>query len=262
MPTLLDDVSNIVGVWPLTVVHIKETGNRADDNKLVVQCIFNISSTSHHVRQLSVLFCFRKRDWWLFFVDHMARMKFRLFHMTLETSEFFFLLCFVRVLLVRIRKQDFVRNPLFTRRNFSFESRITTLSTAAASADAVQHSSEFYPRRAFVVEAGAVVTDLEACREKVFLRRKTAKDTRERWFGEGSVATSVVGEAAPRTIARKSDLAEMGDVQHVHDCLQRGLPSCGWSPSSHGKRGALVLVMSYQRRDFQLLVLLLLVLQS
>ena len=36
MPSLVDVVSNIVGVWPLIVVYLKETGRRTDGDSLVV----------------------------------------------------------------------------------------------------------------------------------------------------------------------------------------------------------------------------------
>ena len=41
--------------------------------------------------------------------------------------------------------QDFVRDPLFTQRNFFSETGISMLNTAVAAADANQHSSEFDP---------------------------------------------------------------------------------------------------------------------
>ena len=41
------------------------------------------------------------------------------------------------------------------------------------------------------------------------------KDTRERWFSAETVASSAVGESAPRTTVRISDVVEVGDVQYV-----------------------------------------------
>ena len=35
-PSLVEVVSNIVGVWPLTVVYRKETGRKSDGDSLVV----------------------------------------------------------------------------------------------------------------------------------------------------------------------------------------------------------------------------------
>ena len=36
MPSLVEVVSNIVGVWPLIVVYIEETGRKTDGDSLVV----------------------------------------------------------------------------------------------------------------------------------------------------------------------------------------------------------------------------------
>ena len=76
--------------------------------------------------------------------------------------------------------------------------------------------------------------DLNSSRGKVVLRRKAVKDTRERWFGTETVASSAVGEAAPRTIFRISDVA-VGDVQYVEEHNKLGLPWCSQSLTSPGK---------------------------
>ena len=75
--------------------------------------------------------------------------------------------------------QDFVRNPLFTQRNFFSETGYSLLNTAIAAANAVRHSSEFDTWRAIAVEERSVIADLKSCPEKVLLRKKTVKDTRE-----------------------------------------------------------------------------------
>ena len=36
IPSLVEVVSNIVGVWPLTVAYLKETGRKTDGDSLVV----------------------------------------------------------------------------------------------------------------------------------------------------------------------------------------------------------------------------------
>ena len=76
--------------------------------------------------------------------------------------------------------QDFVRQSLFTQINFVSETGINMLNIAVATADAVPHSSVFDPWGAIGVEAGPVTAYLKSCREKVVLRRKAVKDTRER----------------------------------------------------------------------------------
>ena len=59
--------------------------------------------------------------------------------------------------------------------------------------------------------------DLEACREKVLLLQKTATVTRDCCFAAYSVASSMVDEAAPRTIVRISDILEERDFQCVRE---------------------------------------------
>ena len=61
------------------------------------------------------------------------------------------------------------------------------------------------------------------------------KDARERWFTAETVATSAVGESAPRTTVRISDVVEVGDVQYVVEHEKLGLPCCSCSTSSPGK---------------------------
>ena len=119
--------------------------------------------------------------------------------------------------------QDFVRHPLFVQRNFFSETGISMFNTAVAAADAARHSSEFDPRRSLGIEAGPVIADMKSCREKVVLRRKAVKDTRERWFGAETVASSAVGEAAPRTTVSISDVAEVEGVQYVEEHIKLGI---------------------------------------
>ena len=126
-----------------------------------------------------------------------------------------------------------MRHPLFTQRTFFSETEISKLNIAVTVADTVQKCSKFNPWGAIGLEAGPVILDLKSCREKIVSRRKAVKDTRERWFGADTVASSAVGEAAPRTIVRISDVVEVGDVQNVEQHDKLGLP-CS-SRSSPGK---------------------------
>ena len=131
--------------------------------------------------------------------------------------------------------QDFVRHPLFTQRSFFSEIGISMLNTAVTAADDVRKSARFDPWGAIDVEAGPVVADLKSCREKVMSQRKAMKDTRERWFSAETVASSAVGESAPRTTVRISDVVEVGDVQYVAEHEKLGLPCGSRSTSSPGK---------------------------
>ena len=130
---------------------------------------------------------------------------------------------------------DFVRHSLFTQRIFFSETGISALNTAIAAANAVRHSFGFDPCGAIRVEAGSVLADLRSCREKDVLRRKAVKDTRERWIGSETVASSTVGEASPRTTVRISHFVEVGDVQYIEEHIKLGLPCCSQSVSSPGK---------------------------
>ena len=131
--------------------------------------------------------------------------------------------------------QVLLRHPLFTEIKFLSETGISFLNTAAIAADAVGHSSEFDPWGLIGVGAGPVIADLGLCRLKVLSRRKTVKDTRERWFGAEAVASSAVGAVAPRTTVCISDVVEVGDVQYSDEHERLGLPCCSRSVSSPGK---------------------------
>ena len=130
---------------------------------------------------------------------------------------------------------DFVRHPLFTQRSFFSEPGISMLNTAVTAADAVRNSARFDPWGAIGVGAGPVIADLKSCREKVMSKRKAVKDTRERWFSAETVASPAVGESAPGTTVRISDVVEVRDVQYVAEHEKLGLPCCSQSPSSPGK---------------------------
>ena len=132
--------------------------------------------------------------------------------------------------------QDFVRHPLFTQRNFFSETGISMLNTTVTAADAVRHSSKFDSLWENGVEAGPVVADLMSCRKKIVSRRKAVRDARERWFGAGTVASSDVGEAAPPTTVRTSDVVEVGDVQYVEEHDKLGLPCCSRSKPGKSKK--------------------------
>ena len=84
------------------------------------------------------------------------------------------------------------------------------LNTAVTAADVVRSSDRFGPWVATDVEVGPVFADLKPCREKILCQRKAVKDARERWFSAETVASSAVGESAPRTTVRISDVVEGG----------------------------------------------------
>ena len=132
--------------------------------------------------------------------------------------------------------QDFVCHPLFTQRSFFSETGIGMLNNAVTAADAVRNSARFHPWRAIDVEVGPVIIDLKSCREKILSQRKAVRDTRERWFSGETVASSAVGESAPKTTVRISDVVEVGDVQYVAEHEKLGLPCCSQSSPGKGKK--------------------------
>ena len=131
--------------------------------------------------------------------------------------------------------QVFMRHPLFTQRIFFCETGISMLITAVTAADAVQNSARFDAWGAIGVEVGPVIADLKSYREKILSRRKAVKDTWERWFSAKTVASSAVGETAPRTTVRISDVVEVGDVHYAAEHEKNGLPCCSRSVLRPGK---------------------------
>ena len=86
------------------------------------------------------------------------------------------------------------------------------LSESVAIADSVTLSS-VYASRSVVESASAlqVVSDLCACWDRVVLRRRTAKDTCERWYQGGTPRS----ETASRPEVRISDVVEEGRAEYV-----------------------------------------------
>ena len=132
--------------------------------------------------------------------------------------------------------QDFVRHPSFTQRSFFSDTGISIINNAVTAADVVRNSDRFNPWGAIDVEAGPVIADLKSCREKILSQWKAVKDTRERWFSAETVASSAVGESAPQTTVRISNVVEVGDVQYVAEHEKLGLPCCGRSSPGKGKK--------------------------
>ena len=63
MPHLFDVVANIIGVWPLIVSYLKETGRKEDGDSLVVRsysCL--VKSALFRTRFNCAVLCFRRRE--------------------------------------------------------------------------------------------------------------------------------------------------------------------------------------------------------
>ena len=108
--------------------------------------------------------------------------------------------------------QDFVRSPHFTQRNFFSETGLSMLSESVAIADSIT-SSPVYAPWSVVASASAsqVLSDLCACWDWVVLRRRSARDTSERWYHGGTPRS----ETASRPGVRISDVVEEGRVEYV-----------------------------------------------
>ena len=131
---------------------------------------------------------------------------------------------------------DFVCHPSFTQRSFFSETGIGMLNAAVTAADAVRNSAHFDTWGAIDVEAGPAIFDLKSCREKILSQTKAVKNTEERWFSAETVASPAVGESAPRTTVRISDVVEVGDVKYVAEHEKLGLPCCSRSSPEKGKK--------------------------
>ena len=108
--------------------------------------------------------------------------------------------------------QDFDWSPHFTQRNFFSETGLTILSESVAIADSIA-SSPVYAPWGVVASASAnqVIADMCACWDRVVLRRRSAKDTSERWYHGGTPRS----ETPSRPGVRISDVVEEGRVEYV-----------------------------------------------
>ena len=110
------------------------------------------------------------------------------------------------------------------------------LSESVAIADSIT-TSPVYASRSVVASASAsqVIVDMCACWDRVVLRRRSAKDTSERWYHGGTLRS----ETASRPGVRISDVVEEGRVEYVQvgpPVLGSPGPSKIRSPSSNSKR--------------------------
>ena len=130
--------------------------------------------------------------------------------------------------------QDFVRSPHFTQKNFFSETGLTMLSESVAIADSIT-SSPVYDPWSVVASASAsqVIADMYACWDWVVLRRRTTKDTSERWYHCGTPRS----ETASRPGVRISDVVEEGRVEYGSVTPPAlGPPGPSKISSSSGKR--------------------------
>ena len=107
--------------------------------------------------------------------------------------------------------QSFVRDPLFTQRDFFTDNGISMLLSAVNIPSSVSEDSVYEPWAVICPEGyAAVVSDVHKAYDVVVVRRKEARDTSERWFGVASVASSAVGESSGQQAVRISNVVEIG----------------------------------------------------
>ena len=78
---LVDVVSNIIGVWPFMVSYLKETGRKDSCDSSVVCLFLVVSILSWLPLLISVSMLEKKEIDGYFYIEHLSRMKFRLFHL-------------------------------------------------------------------------------------------------------------------------------------------------------------------------------------
>ena len=136
--------------------------------------------------------------------------------------------------------QSFVRDPLFTQRDFFTDIGISMLLSAVNVAGSVCEDSVYDPWAVISPEGYAtVISDLKRLKgayDVVVVRRKDARDTSERWFGVASVASSVVGESSGQQAIRISNVVEVGQVEYLPQSVSAiQVPSTSFAIKSPGK---------------------------
>ena len=133
--------------------------------------------------------------------------------------------------------QNFVRDPLFTQRDFFTDNGISMLLSAVNVAGGVCDDSVYDPWAAVSPEGyAAIVADLKKAYDVVVVRRKDARDTSERWFGVASVASSAVGESSGPQGVRISNVVEVGQVEYLPQSVSAmQVPSTSFAVKSPGK---------------------------
>ena len=108
--------------------------------------------------------------------------------------------------------QDFVRSPHFTQRNFFSETGLAMLSESVAIADSITSNAVYAPWSVVAsASSSQVLADMCFCWDWVVLRRRSAKDTSDRWH-HGSTPRV---ETASRPGVVISDVVDEGRVEYV-----------------------------------------------
>ena len=132
--------------------------------------------------------------------------------------------------------QSFVREPLFTQRDFFTDNGISMLLSAVNVAGSVCVASVYDPWAVISAEGYAAVSDIKRAYDVVVVHRKDARDTSERWFGVASVASSVVGETLGQQAVRISNVVEVGQLEYLPQSVSvTQVPSTSFAIKNPGK---------------------------
>ena len=133
--------------------------------------------------------------------------------------------------------QSFVRNHLFTQRDFFTHNGILMLLSAVNVAGSVCEDSVYDPWIVISPEGyAAVVADLKRAYDVVVVHRKDTRDTSERWLGVASVVSSVVEESSGEQAVRVSNVVEVGQVEYLPQSVSSvPVPSTIFGIKSPGK---------------------------
>ena len=133
--------------------------------------------------------------------------------------------------------QSFVRDALFTQRDFFTDNGISMLLSAVNVAGSVCEDSVYDPWAVILAEGyAAVVADLKRAYDLVVVRLKDARDTSERRFVVASLESSVVGESSGQQTVRISNVVEVGQVEYLPQSVStRQAPSTSFGTKSPGK---------------------------
>ena len=160
--------------------------------------------------------------------EEIPRFKLNLDRVTIDHRSIYSAICCV---------QSFLRDPLFTQREFFTDSGISMLLSAVNVAGSVCEDSVYDPWAVISADGyAAVVSDLKRAYGVVVVRRKGARDVSERWFGVSSVASSAVGESQGQQAVGISNVVEVGQVEYLLQSVSAAqVPSTSFAVKNPGK---------------------------
>ena len=112
--------------------------------------------------------------------------------------------------------QHFIRDTIFTQKSYFSDCGVAMVREAVAVADSVIVSEELNPWSVFGdVCNHQVASDLQSCLKKVVIRRKTSRDTSERWFGSQCAGSASTKASVGRSGVRILNVVEERRLEYV-----------------------------------------------